>query len=47
MPIFHKIGEQFQDITDINFIKMGDENVMLANIDHKKLILFDLTDNKF
>lgn len=26
---------------------MGDENVMLANIDHKKLILFDLTDNKF
>lgn len=47
MPFIQKIGEQFENITDINFIKMGDESVMLANVDHKKLILFDLTDNKF
>ena len=47
MPFFHKIGEQFENITDINFIKMGDEKVMLANVDHKKLILFDQTDGKF
>ena len=47
MPFFHKIGEQFENITDINFIKMGDEKVMLANVDHKKLILLDQTDGKF
>ena len=47
MPFYNKIGEQFESITSINFIPLGDDRVMLASVDHKKLILFDITDGKF
>lgn len=46
-PFREKVCKYFDEITDLNFIELGSDELMCAIVDYKKMILIDLTEGAF
>jgi hypothetical protein len=46
IPFRTRIFSHYENITDIAFIDICDEKLMIATVDHKQIILVRINDNK-